>query len=142
MAPSKVPPDKYKAYCKAEYRYAYGAKLTTLRIGEVSPELVKMYSETDLSSGVFITAHNPFGQRQSPLENEAANERLLTELESLTSYVAEGEWVDSSRDWSVEKGFFALGVSLETARNLGRQYQQDAVVWTGPDALAHLVLLR
>jgi hypothetical protein len=129
-------------YRKAKYTFAYGDKLITLQIGEISHELLKIYAETGLSSGVFITAHNPFGREQNSQDNEAANEHLLAELKNLASFVADGEWADTSGAWPIEKSYFALGVSLETARHLGRRYQQDGVVWTGSDALVHLELLR
>ena len=142
MTLSEIPREKYEAYRKAEYRFVYCTKLITVRTGEVSAELLKIYSEISLSSGVFITAYNPFGRRRSTSENDTANKRLLLDLGKLTSYITDGEWVDSSSDWSIEKSFFAFGVSLDTANDLGRQYQQDALVWTGPDAFTHLVLLR
>jgi len=41
-----------------------------------------------------------------------------------------------------EKSFFALGVDLETAKNLGICYQQNAIVWAGADAVPKLILLR
>jgi hypothetical protein len=35
-----------------------------------------------------------------------------------------------------------LGLSLEAAKALGKKYDQNAVVWCGPDAIPELVLLR
>jgi hypothetical protein len=32
--------------------------------------------------------------------------------------------------------------AMESAKELGRKYQQDAIIWTGPDSLAKPILLR
>jgi hypothetical protein len=67
---------------------------------------------------------------------------LRKDLAALTSYILQGAGADPSGKLPEEKSLFALGVSLELAQELGRKYQQDAIIWTGPDTLAQLVLLR
>ena len=68
--------------------------------------------------------------------------RLGRELRGLYPIVIEGAGADPTGAWPPEKSYFSLGVDLETARVLGRRYQQDAVVWTGKDAIPKLILLR
>jgi hypothetical protein len=34
-----------------------------------------------------------------------------------------------------------LGLALEAAKSLGRRHEQNAVVWSGPDAVPQLVML-
>jgi hypothetical protein len=70
--------------------------------------------------------HNPLGKSQSIHENETANERLRTDLTAHSSHVLEGAGIDPSGDWPEEKSFYALGIDLQTGRNLGQKYQQDA----------------
>jgi hypothetical protein len=41
-----------------------------------------------------------------------------------------------------EPSFLVLGVSLETARELGVRHEQNAIIWVGSDAVPQLVLLR
>ena len=142
MEHSEVLRDKYEAYRKTEYRFTHGVKCVTLRIGEVSRDLIDVYFETGYSCGVFITAYNPFGQPRESRDNEAAHERLRDELAALTFCVNEGAGADPSGEWPEEKSLFALGVSLGEAQRIGRKYRQDAIVWVGPDALSQLVLLR
>ncbi len=35
-----------------------------------------------------------------------------------------------------------LGLPLEEARALGNEFEQNAIVWSGPDAVPKLILLR
>ena len=74
--------------------------------------------------------------------NEAAHECLGTDLRALSARVIEGAGADPSGAWPEEKSFFALGVDLDGARNLGNRYMQDAIVWVGADAVPKLILLR
>jgi Protein of unknown function (DUF3293) len=53
------------------------------------------------------------------------------------------EWAGHpSGAWPPELSFFALGISERAARDLGRRFDQDAVVWAGADAVPRLLLLR
>ena len=44
--------------------------------------------------------------------------------------------------WPRELSYFALGIDEGAARQLGRRFDQDAVVWAGADAVPKLLLLR
>lgn len=139
---SEIPDEKLQAYRDTEYRFGRGHNLITLRIDARSEELGRLYASTDSACGVFITAYNPLGQAQNIEANVDAHARLGAELKALTTRVFEGAGADPTGAWPEEKSFFALGVGLEEAQDLGIRYQQDAIVWAGSDAVARLVLLR
>ena len=44
--------------------------------------------------------------------------------------------------WPGEPSFLALGVSLDTAKSLGVEFHQNAIVWASEDATPQLILLR
>jgi hypothetical protein len=90
---------KCAAYRNTEYRFARGADLVILRVGEACPDLATLYVETGLSIGLFITAYNPFGKAQSTHENESANELLRADLHDETAHIFEGVGIDPSGDW-------------------------------------------
>lgn len=142
LAHSKVPAEKIEAYRKTDYRFGRGLDAITLRIDVRSDALARLYASSGYTSGVFVTACNPFGQVQSRDANEAAHERLGVELAKLARKVIEGAGADPAGDWPEEKSFFGLGVDLECAKTLGVRYQQDAIVWVGEDAVPRLILLR
>ena len=139
---TEISAEKIAAYRATDYRFGVGADAITLRIDEASSALQSLYVRLAHTRGVFITAFNPQGATQDAAENEAAHVRLGRELRGLYSIVIEGAGADPTGAWPPEKSYFALGVDLETARVLGRRYQQDAVVWTGKDAIPKLILLR
>ena len=138
MAHTKISAEKIAAYRATEYRFGEGLDAITLRIDQASPALLELYARLAHTRCVFITAFNP----QGAAENESAHVRLGRELRGLYPIVIEGAGADPTGAWSQEKSYFSLGVDLETARVLGRRYQQDAVVWTGKDAIPKLILLR
>ena len=74
--------------------------------------------------------------------NEAAHARLGEHLRALTPHVSEGAGADPTGEWPPEKSYFALGIDLAKAQELGAIFQQDAVVWTDPDRVPRLLLLR
>jgi hypothetical protein len=50
--------------------------------------------------------------------------------------------IDPANLWPAEKSFFVPELDLNTARALGRQFNQNAMVWIGNDAIPRLILLR
>ena len=142
MAHTKISAEKIAAYRAIEYRFGEGLDAITLRIDQASQALLELYARLAHTRGVFITAFNPQGAAQDAAENEAAHVGLGRELRGLYPIVIEGAGADPAGAWPQEKSYFSLGVDLETARVLGRRYQQDAVVWTGKDAIPKLILLR
>ena len=142
LAHSEIPAEKIEAYLNTEYRFGEGPDAVTLCIDRRSDELARLYASSGIECGVFVTAFNPFGQAQGIEANEGAHERLGTDLRMLSARVIEGAGIDSSGAWPEERSFFALGVDLDTARNLGNRYTQDAIVWVGADAVPKLILLR
>lgn len=142
MAHSEVPPDKIEAYLGTEYRFGEGIDAVTLRIDRRSEELARLYASSGTACGVFVTAYNPFGQARDIELNAAAHRRLAADLRAMSVRVIEGAGADPSGAWPEEKSFFALGVELDAARQLGIRYRQDAIVWVGADAVPTLILLR
>jgi Protein of unknown function (DUF3293) len=140
MTDTAIAADKVAAYQSTQYRIG-GPEGFTLRIGTKSDALLQLYRKTGQTCGVFITAFNPFGQAQSAEANEAAHFLLGEDLRGLSRHVIEGAGYPSG-DWPRELSFFALGIDEGAARQLGRRFDQDAVVWAGADAVPRLLLLR
>ncbi len=142
MAHSDVSAELIAAYRATEYRCGRGREAFVLRIGTRSAEGMELYASTGHTSGVFISACNPFSQPESDEANLAAHVRLGDELALMGRPVLEGAGVDPTGQWLPEPSYLVLGVDLEWAKALGRRYQQNAVVWVGADAVSELVLLR
>lgn len=142
MTQTDISPDKIKAYETTIYRVRIGPKAMTLRIGRHSPELAQLYEQHGSACAVFITAFNPFGRKQGDNANEGAHARLGKQLRADSNHVVEGEGSDPSGKWRPEKSYLAFGIDADAARELGRRFKQDAVVWIGREAIPQLLLLR
>jgi hypothetical protein len=139
---SRISPEKIQAYRSTHYRIGLGPSSFVLKIGEKSAELADLFASSGTDCGIFITAFNPFGQKQGHAENEKAHVSLLEQLTSRTQEFIEGKGEDPSGDWPAERSVLALGVEASGACDLGTMFSQDAVVWLGSDAVPRLLLLR
>ena len=126
-------------YRQADYRVEAGF---VLRIDQTSLELARWHARHGVDCSAFVTACNPRGQ----VLDEQANSRLTSQLaevlaESGRVFVA-GIGTDPGGDWPGEASFLVAGLALAGTRELGRRFNQNAVVWSGEDAVPRLILLR
>jgi hypothetical protein len=142
MARTEIPVDKIEAYLDTHYRVGVGPDTFVLRVGQQSSALALRYAAIGSDCALFITAFNPLGQKQQDAANEAAHARLGEQLRATSSHVIEGEGADADGNWPPEKSYLAIGIGVDTARELGSRFRQDAVIWIGKDAIPQLLLLR
>jgi Protein of unknown function (DUF3293) len=93
--------------------------------------LTKEPTQTNLFSNKpysIITAHNPYSQKLSKEENEQRHEQLKTILQErgLEHHPSTGQSPDGL--WC-EEGFIIFDISLEDALNIGRQFEQHAIIY-------------
>lgn len=75
-----------------------------------------------------VTACNPFGRLLPDVENQRRTEALRLRLAKLG--VSVFPVAGGSRDAThLEPGFGVGGLSLDQVRELGREFEQDAVFW-------------
>ena len=112
-----------------------------LRVDTASQELRALHRRYGVDCSCFITACNPFSQPLDEQTNLRRQEALEAELRrrSLTSLPGAGH--HPVNGWPPEPSFLVLGLALEASKNLGRHYEQNAIVWAGADAVPSLVIL-
>ncbi len=138
---SAIDPDTLRAYRETEYR-VLGPTPFTLRNGEHSAPLAEMHAACQASSSAFITACNPHSVLLSEVENAQAQTALAHELAQAGLACLPGIGADPTGDWPVEPSFLVLGITQDAAEALARRFNQNAILWSGPDAVPQLVLLR
>ena len=89
----------------------------------------------------FITACNPFSRSLDAHSNQLRQGDLAAELRHRSLSYQSGEGRHPTNGWPAEPSFLVLGLALEAAKSLGRCHEQNAIVWSGPDAVPQLVML-
>ena len=139
---SEIDPQKIRAYLATHYRVGHTDDCPVLRIGKTCPELGPLFAANDADCAGFLTAYNPRGTQQSDLKNEASHRLLHAQLSALGLTLIEGSGSEPGTNWPAERSYFALGLTRQGARDFGRAFDQDAIVWVGDDLVPQLVLLR
>jgi hypothetical protein len=139
---TQIHPDKVRAYLATDYRLGHTDQDIVLNIGKRSDRLAALFADRSVSCGAFLTAFNPRGAIQPDKANERGHAELAGKLRELKLQTIEGSGSEEGTEWPAEKSYFALGLALEPAKAIGIHFDQDAIVWVGPDAVPQLILLR
>jgi hypothetical protein len=139
---TQIHPDKVRAYLATDYRLGHTSQDIVLNIGKRSERLAALFATSGVACGAFLTAYNPRGAIQSDEANELGHAELAAKLQELKLRTIEGSGSEEGTEWPAEKSYFALGLALEPAKAIGIHFDQDAIVWVGPDAIPQLILLR
>lgn len=141
LAESAVSGDKVGAYLQTDY-VVEAAPPLRLRVGEGNPALARLMAAAGVDCCAFVTACNPNGSALEVATNAERQDALRRQLEQRRLTFVPGHGRHPTNGWPPEPSYLALGLDLNGARELGRLWGQDAVVWAGADALPRLVLLR
>ncbi|MGM0430706.1 MAG: DUF3293 domain-containing protein [Pseudomonadota bacterium] len=117
-------------YKNTDYCFMVGTETITLTIGQKNYDFDRLCERLNCNTGAFITAYNPHSQRLPEDENRRRNMQLESHLKQMSEvYDFYGEGQDRDKQWPAEASFMVLGLSQETAIDLAREYQQNALVW-------------
>ncbi|WP_350112670.1 DUF3293 domain-containing protein [Nitrosomonas sp.] len=129
-------------YTHADYRIGSAADCITLKIDQYSEPLAQFLVTLNQSYAAIISAYNPYSQLVSDEENVVAHESLRHFLTYHAYQGIESVHTDPAGVWPAEKSFFIPGIDIHSAKSLGQQFNQNAIVWIDRDAIPRLVLLR
>jgi hypothetical protein len=115
--------------------------LLLLRLDVFNPQLKSVHDELRVDTSAFLTAWNPRSVPTPAAENAAALERMRREIANLGLLSWPGWGRDPSGKWPAEQSLFVPGLDLARATELGRQFDQHAIVHTQHDAVPRLVWL-
>jgi Protein of unknown function (DUF3293). len=141
QAHTEIAPEVVRAYLDAEY-HVCGPAPFTLRIGEFSPQLREAQSRQGVSCSAFITACNPRGVLSNTVSNAGRQAQLADALQKIGLVYWPGIGRDPAGEWSGEESYLIFGMALRDAKFLGREYDQNAIVWNNEEAIPKLILLR
>ena len=141
-AATQIHPDKVRAFLATDYRLGHTSQDIVLTIGRRSERLAALFDAKGVDCGAFLTAYNPQSTIQPDAINDRAHAELAAKLQALGLQAIEGSGSEEGTDWPSEKSYFALGLALQPAKEIGTHFDQDAIVWVGADAVPQLILLR
>jgi hypothetical protein len=127
-----------RAYEKALYVVAAQPELV-IRVGEPNPRLDRLLEERQASTAAYVTASNPRGEERSERENDRANAELSRLAAPYACYPGEGRDPEGRR--AAEKSLLIVGIAREEAEQLGRRFDQNAIVFIEKGRAPGLVVL-
>ena len=136
-----ISPSLLESYESADY-HVDASPSFILKIGIHSAELESIYKTSHKYTAAFITAFNPYSQELSNQENKDRNHKLEELIQSLHFDYIHGEGKCGNDDWDGEESFLIIGISKEQASEIGKQFEQNAIVWCNKDAIPQLLLLK
>jgi hypothetical protein len=132
---AQIHPDKVRAYLATDYRLGHTDQGIVLNIGKGSERLAALFAASGVACSAFLTAYNPRGAIQPDAANERSHAELAHLLHEHGTAAIEGSGSEEGIEWPAEKSWFALGLQLEPAKDIGRRFDQDDIAWVGPDAV-------
>jgi hypothetical protein len=138
---SIIHPDLIQAYLETNF-HVRSEKPFVIRIGELSAEINSLHQTKRVNSSCFITSCNPESKQFSQVENRTRLNALKSDKSLQDFELVEGLGQHPINSWEGEESFLVLGISLAKATEVGRKYDQNAIVWIGSDAIPQLILLR
>ena len=141
MSASLIDPHTVRAYTETAY-HVHGEPGFTLHLGEASPELLAAHERQGVDCSAYLTAWNPFSRPTDDAANAARQAELLDALSRLGLVCIPGLGGHPSNAWPGEDSVLALGLGFDAAKALGQRFEQNAIVWSGADAVPQLILLR
>lgn len=138
---SVISSETIQAYRETEFRVFSEASFV-LKIFEKCEDLMGLYKKHRSETSAFITACNPLGGLLSNEKNSDLQKQLEEEIQFRGLTCIAGEGKHPVGDWPGEPSYLVFDLSLEAAKTLGRKFNQNAIVWCGPDAVPQLILLR
>lgn len=139
---SVIDPEIIQAYLETHY-HVHGGAPAILRVGEASASLAALHDASGVKCSTFMTAWNPFSrQATDEADNARRQAALASELAQRGLTFIDGIGQHPSNAWPGEPSFLVLGLALEDAKALGARHEQNAIIWSGADAVPQLILLR
>ena len=106
-----------------------------------SVEIEGLFSDKNHQSASCITAFNPASKVCSDDENLNFHEKLIQEVESMCVQFLPMFGRCPHGNWKSENGLLLLGISLTQAQQLGRKFNQNAIVFIGKDCIPEIYVI-
>ena len=110
-----------------------------IKIGVENEVLNNLLNSLNASSWAYITAFNPYSKSFSNEENLKRHELLKDKVKDYTFY--KGEGVGEDKTWEPEISLLIIGITENQAIEIGKYFEQNAIVIGKLNGLPELKIL-
>lgn len=121
--------EQIQAYRQTSYWVEAPEEYVRIRLDRPTPDLDRYLQRQEAASWAFITAYNPGSEQLAPSENRRRLLQLQEELERRGLAFLPGVGVGDDGAWPPERSLLVVGMARETARRIGRDFGQNAVLF-------------
>ena len=118
-----------RAYREAIYEVYSDRETIQLSIDRSCPKLDALIRQQNYTNWALITAHNPYSQSLSAIENQQRHQQLVEHLQQLEFSWLPAVGKDRYGIWTPEQSLCILGIELDRAIAIGRKFAQNAIVY-------------
>ncbi len=112
----------------------------SIEIGKRNEELDALIKKDGQVEWAYITAYNPFSDVLSDKENLQRHAELISKISDYKFY--EGEGVGEDPTWKPERSILIVGITKNEAISLGREFEQNAIVYGKINEVPELIILK
>ena len=127
------------AYANTSYRLLERADIV-LRVGQFNLELLSLFDEFGTKTAAFVTAWNPFSTPLPLAENQKRNQDLLFWIQERGLLCFEGIGEGDDGEWPGEESYLIIGIDRPKALEMGKLFNQNAIIWVGSSAVPELLI--
>ena len=138
---TSIPDDTLRAYRSAIYRID-GEPPIDMIIDKENDAVASLLARHGVTSAVFVTAFNPFGEVLGEHENAVRQRALVAYIGRLGRTALAGAGIDPGGVWGAEVSLFVLRADEFVADELMAVFEQNAVVIVRDDGVPRLRLHR
>ena len=129
-----------RAYATTSYWIDVPGAPFYVQIGQVSAELDALLDAHQVEEWTYITAYNPRSAQIDMAINEQRQCELTQEVMQAGYTIIQGRGVGQDESWPPEPSLLLLGIPRHAAVELGRKYEQNAIVVGQKSKAPELVL--
>jgi YD repeat-containing protein len=118
----------WDAYRRTTYAVQTGDGEIRIHPGRRSPELDRLLDQRHVDQWAYVTAYNPASRLLSEPDNIRRQQALVDAVRDRGLTFFEGASVLDAVAWPPEPSLLILGIPLDDARALGREFGQLAIV--------------
>ena len=112
----------------------------TIEIGKLNQDLDKLLLKHNSNEWAFITAYNPYSRVLTEEENKVLHNKLKELTEKYVTF--EGYGVGQDPTWEPELSLFIIGISKGDASKIGKEFEQNAIVYGEVNNPPELLILN